>query len=58
MSYFVTLSAFSEIQVSVKAIFSSLRERIVSSIIEDLLRVDLGLRRAHLVDKGTLWTLG
>ena len=37
MSYFVTLSAFSGIQVSVKAMMSSLRERIVSSIIEDLL---------------------
>ena len=58
MSYFVTLSAFSGIQVSVKAIMSSLRERIVSSIIGDLLRVNLGLRRANLVDKGTLWTLG
>ena len=57
MSYFVTLSAFSRIQVFVKAIISSLRERIVSSIIEDLLRVDLGMRRASLVDKGTLWTL-
>ena len=58
MSYFVTLSAFSEIQVSVNAIMSSLRERIVSSIVEALLRVDLGLRRANSVDKDTLWTLG
>ena len=58
MSYFVTLSAFSGIQVSVKAIMSSLRERIVLSIIKDLLRVNLGLRRANLVDKGTLWALG
>ena len=50
--------AFSRIQVSVKAIISSLRKRIVSSIIKDLLRVDLGLKRANSVDKGTLWTLG
>ena len=58
MSYFVALSAFSEIQVSVKAIMSSSRERTVSSIIENLLRVDLGLRKANLVDTDTLWTLG
>ena len=35
---------------------SNLRERIVSSTIKDLLRVDLGLKRANLVDKVTLWT--